>query len=311
MKRIIDRLIEQVRRSTDNQDYTETSGIQTDEILQYFNDGQDELQTIICSLFRDLFQVEKVYTVTPGQEAYSIPFDAFLNERVDVVEYSPSGNAKDYYHVKQGFIRERLNSERGDPVFYIRRSGEILLQPAPQSAGLLRVTYQKKASRLDIKRGVVSSVTLSGSSVTSLFLDPLEMIDDDALVGEGFISVVDYNGTQKMRNIPISAVNTTTGEVSIRSGFTFEDGETISVGDCVVAGYHSSTHSTLPDQCEKYLLEYVAMRLSMRDSSVDTAEIGALLQKVEATLTTAFAQPDGDVKLVPIINTQFLIGGDY
>jgi hypothetical protein len=74
----------------------------------------------------------------------------------------------------------------------------------------------------------------------------------------------------------------------------------------VVRGKYSSTHSQLPDICEKYLLEYCNMRIFVRDSSTDQAEVAILMQKIEATLKQAFAEPDSDPDRIPIIDSSFL-----
>lgn len=311
--RQIQYLIDHVRRVTENTTFSADTGISDEEVLQYFNDGQDEIQAVVFTLFPDIFQREKEINVTRDQEVYAIPDDAFLGNRVQLVEYSSDGQSRNYRPLFQGGKRERLSGVSSEPSFYIRRSGSILLQPAPDnSTGKIRLTYQRRVPRLDKRRATVSAAVLNSgnNTITSLTLDTSTAIDDTGLLEDNYITIIDKNGAINMKKIPISAINTTSGAVTVEAGFTYEDGESISANNYVLRGKESSTHSELPDICEKYLLEYVALRLSMRDSSTDAATISALLAKIEETIRRAFSEPDGDVSLVPILDAQYFYDGD-
>ena len=109
-----------------------------------------------------------------------------------------------------------------------------------------------------------------------------------------------------MREIPISAIDSSTGVVTVDAGFMYESGETIEVGDFAVRGKYSSTYSQLPDICEKYLLEYSNTRILMRDSSTDAEAIAQILAKVQTTLQTAYAEPDSDPDYVAVLDGQWL-----
>lgn len=309
--RRVDLLITQSRRATENQEFTATAGIQDEEFLQYLNDGQEEIHSILQQTFPSILTTYKEQTAVQGQEAYSVPRDLYLGTRIDQIEYSPSGVSTDYYLIKKGQLKERLNVQAGNPAFYIRRGDEILMQPKPQQAGKIRWSYQKAIPKLDVRRGTVLSVVLTGSAITSLFLDPSVVIDSDPILELGFLTVVDKNGVVKMRSIPVTAINTTTGEVTVEPGFTFESGETIAADDYVCAGEFSSTTSELPDVCEKYLLEYCNVRILMRDSSTDASSVGQILAKVQETLRLAYAEPDGDPDRVTLLDVQFLGVEDY
>jgi hypothetical protein len=203
-------------------------------------------------------------------------------------------------------VKERINGLAGNPAYYIRQGSSVIMQPPPQNGGFLRMTYQKTIPVLDKKRGTVASATLGVNTITSLVLDTTTELDATALEEQNFITIVDKNGLVKMRYIPIDGVDSSTGVVTVSSGFVFESGETIEAGDYAVRGKYASTHSQLPDICEKYLLEYCNMRIFVRDSSTDQAELAALMQKIEATLKQAFAEPDNDPDRIPIIDPSFL-----
>jgi len=308
--RRVDLLITASRRATENQEFTATAGIQDVEFLQYLNDGQEEIHSILQSTFPSILTAYKVQTAVQSQEAYSVPRDLYLGTRIDQIEYSCSGVDTDYYILKKGQIKERLNTQAGNPAFYIRRGSEILVQPRPQQAGLIRWSYQKAIPKFDVRRGTVLAVTLSGSSITALTIDTVPD-DADAIVEQGFMSVVDRNGAIQMRSIPVTAIDSVTGIVTVEPGFTFQAGETIALGNYACAGDFASTNSELPEVCEKYLLEYCNLRILMRDSQTDSAQISQILSKVQETLRLAFAEPDGDPDRIPLLDVQFLGVEDY
>jgi hypothetical protein len=311
--RNISLLITASRRATENEEFTDTAGIQDEEFLQYFNDGQEEIHAVLNSLFPHILMGEATVTVVQNQESYSIPDMAYMGTRIDMVEYSQTGQAKDYYPLKKGSLKERLNGQSSDPSFYIRNGSQILLQPPPQQGGTLRISFQKKIARLDKQRATVLSATLDGSTktVTALTLDPNQALDATALTEENYLTIVDKYGVVKMKAIPVDSIDTSTGVVTLSAGFVYETGESIAAGDFAVRGKYSSTYSELPEVCEKYLLEYANTRILMRDSSTDADAIAQILAKVQQTLQTAFAEPDSDPDYVPVLDGQYLGWDSY
>lgn len=302
-----DQLINVIRRATENTTFADDSGIQDDDILQALNDGQDRIYSLIQSKYPKVFLKEKVLNIVNGQQAYSIPSDCYMGTRIERVEYSNSGNDVNYYPLKQIELWERDQAETGLPYLYIRRSQEILIQPAPRSAGTLRVTYQRTVPKLDKRRAKVLSVATSGSSITSLFLDPALELDATSILDHAYICIVDKDGVIKMKDIPVDAVNVTSGEVTVSAGFAFESGETIPVGAWVVSGKNASTHSDLDPVCEKYMLTYAKWDILKRDSSTDAQERLQELQMIEQEITDGYAESDTDPDRIPLISSDFLI----
>jgi hypothetical protein len=308
--RRVDLLISQCRRATENVESSESTGIDDEEFIQYLNDAQDQLQSLIQVSFPNVFQNEEILSAAADQEEYDIPSDAFLGNRVDLIEYSPTSSSSDYYPLDLGYNRERLSGVSATPSYYIRRSKKFLLVPAPQQSGLIRVLYQKSLARIDKRRALVSAVTLTGSAITSLTVDTTEQIDDEELVQENYISVVDKYGNIKMRRIPVTLVDTASGAVTIDPGFTFAAGETIAVGNYLLRGYEATTHSQLPDICERYLVEYCNMRIAMRDSSTDANDTGQVVRAIAEDILASFRQPDGGVSGIAILDGQYLTPED-
>jgi len=304
--RTAEQLITVSRRATGNQDWTPTAGVQDEEFLQALNDAQEEIHSIINSLFPTILMTEKYQDVTIGNETYAIPSDCYMGTRIDNISYSPSGLDQDFYPIRKGSLKERIDGINGNPSFYLRQGSNLIIQPPPQQGGRLRIVYQKTIPYLDITRGTVDSVTLTTNTITSLVLSTSVSLDADALNEQPYITVCDKYGNIKMQNIKIDSVSGVTGVVTITPGFTFESGETIEVGDYVLRGKYSTILSQLPDICEKYLLEYCNMRIFVRDSSTDQQEVAALMSKIENTLRMAFSEPDNDPDRIPIIDPFYL-----
>jgi len=307
MSRIVDRLIDQVRRETENEDVSSTSGIQDIEFLQYLNDAQDRLQSLITATHPTVFVKEKIVDVIVDTEIYDIPEDAYKENAVTTVEYSPSSNIEDYYHIEQTTMKRRDTAVQGFPVTYIRRSGQVLLQPRPQQAGSLRLNYIKRIDRLDKRRGVVAVALLDDSTrtITTLEFDPSSSnpaLDANTLLEDNYLTICDRDGKPTMRNIPIDAIDAGTGVVTVSAGFTYEEGESISVGAYPVSGKDARTHSELPRMCERYLIAYASWKILKRDSSVDFAEQQSELLQMENDIVNSFADIDDDVHFVPTLN---------
>jgi hypothetical protein len=250
---------------------------------------------------------QKVIQTVQSQEGYTIPDDVYLGTRIDFLEYSPTGNTREYYPLKKGNLKERLNGSQSNPSFYIRNGSQLLLQPSPQSSSAtIRITYQSTIPRLDIQRATVKTYVAGiNNTITTLELDDTLPMDIAALLEEGYISVTDKDGVTQMKAIPITTISPS-GVVTVDPSFTFQDGETIAVGNPVFRGKYSSYISKLPDVCEKYLLEYSNTRILVRDSSTDADAVAQVLAKVQETLKAAFSEPDNDPDYVPVLDGQYL-----
>lgn len=302
-----DQLITRIRKMTQNVTFSDDAGIQDDEILQALNDAQDRIYSLILKKNPGVFLKEYEVDSVANQANYAVPSDTFMGTRVERVEYTNSGSPQNYYPLRQVELWERDQFETGLPYLYVRRANEILVQPTPRGAGKLRITYQRTIPRLDKRRAKVASVTLAGNTISSLVLDTTVEIDATSLVDEGWLTIIDRDGAVKMKAIPVDAVNTSSGVVTIPAGFSFETGESITVGDWVTTGKLSSTNSLLDDVCEKYLLCYAKWEVNKIDSSSDSQERQAELLAIETEIEDAYALADNDIDRIPLISSDFLI----
>lgn len=304
----IDLLIDECRIQTSNTDFSDTSGISDEQIISYINRAQERLQSVIFAVNPEMFLTEATISVTANTNSYSIPSLTYIQGRVQMVEYSPTGTSTGYYQLDQAQLTEKREWLTGEPTYYIRRGTNLLIYPIPQtSSGVLKITYQKTLPKLDIRRGVVGAVTLNSSNntITALTMDTSQNLDTTIPVNNGFITIVDKYGTIKMRGIPISAINETSGVVTLDT-FTYQSGESISVGDYMVTGNYHTTHSELADICERYLVEYACWKIYKQDSNIDSGESSQELLAIEKDIVDTYSKTDNDIDYVPVLSQDYL-----
>jgi hypothetical protein len=311
--RRFDLLITDARGETDNAQFTDETGIQDSEFIRWGNSAQTRILSLIQQAHPDLFQRQTVIAAVAQQEEYNLPSRTFLGTRVQMIEYSKTGQTRDYYPLKKGNLKERVNGPSGDPSFYIRFSTKFLVQPAPQGAGSFRVITQLALPRLDIRRAVVSTVSLDtvNKTITSLVFDNTLNIDAVEMQNESYICIVDKDGNILMKGIPVDSVDSATGVVTVHSGFTYQTAETIAVGAFAVLGAYSSTHSQLPEVAERYLTDFMIWKLEKRDANQSSSEISQEIRDQEMEIVDSFALPDDDVSYVTILDPQYLDHSDY
>lgn len=302
-------LIKVVRRQSENVQIDTDDGIGDDEILQFLNDGQERLESAIIRTHEKAFAEDSFIDLVNGTEIYTLPFGTYINHNIITVEYSFTGREVDFVPLRRGKLIERT-SFRGFPSIYIPRKREIIVNPISDrtiTSGL-RITVNPKHPRMDKRRGIVTDVTLASNAVTNLVVDATSgSVPYDPSDFEEFdrISVVDEDGVQQMKNIPLQAADSN-GTLTVRSSFTYQTGESIAIGDYVTLGENSTTHLQMPQICEKYLIEYASWKMFMRDSSSDSQEQGGVVSALEADIVDAFAEISGDVDRVPVINADNL-----
>lgn len=304
-------LINQARRATENVEFSDTEGLQNSEFIQYANDAQDEVEAQASIVNADAFMTSGTIQCVAGQEDYSIPSDALLGTKISQVLWAPNGSASSYLRLQQGRMSEITATYPGTPSYFVRIGRTLKLVPAPQSSSsVIKVFYQQSLPQLELQSGKVGTVSLTSNGITSLVLDDTFANDVSALTEEGYITIVDSDGVIKMKDIPVSAIDENTLIVTVAPGFTFDAGETITVGDFVLRGPRSTTHSQLPDNCERFLLSYMQWRILKRDSSNDATEQEGEMKMHLQSIIDLLSEADTSVDGIPIINTEYLDLGD-
>lgn len=303
-------LILQARRMAENTDTPDgedvTVGITDEEILQFLNDAQDRLQTLISGANSTAkpFVVEKILATVTDQEEYDLEDRLFYNKEIELVEYSSTGAITDY--VPLDFLSQFNRSNASStPYGYYKRSGKLYLIPPPDtSVGTLRVLYERQLDDLDIRRGKISTVTgLTSTTFTSITLD--SSADESStpnLATIDYICVCDADGVVQARNIPVLSYSTSTNILTPAATHVFSSGETIATDNYVTFHKWTTTHSGLPDECERYLVQYAWEQLALRDSADDLSKIKAMREDMESDIMRQFASQTGEIQFTPMLD---------
>jgi hypothetical protein len=148
----------------------------------------------------------------------------------------------------------------------------------------------------------ISAVTVGASALTALTLTGYTAADYDL---SDHLTLVDFNGTVKMRGIPYTAVNGGTGVVTIQgSSYTFPTGSAAAIGDYVVLGKNASTHPLIDSNAEDFLITYASRRILMRDSSDDAAALNEEEMRMISGIVDTYAYSP-DVELVPVVDSGY------
>ncbi len=312
--RYISDLITQIRRHTNNQDVSLTTGIPDELFLQYLNDAQDRLQSLISNLKppAKIFTREVEIPIVANQSEYSIPDRVFYNKQVDGIEYSSSGLVKDYFPLRKITFGERSTDTTTWPVAYYRRFGKFYPSPIPSTGtGKFRVIFERSLDDLDKRRGKVSSISgLSSTTFTSLVVDSsADETSTPNLSTADYICICDKDGNVTAYNIPVSNYDTGTNTLTPVGSFTFQAGETIAVNSYITIGKYTTTHSALPDECERYLFHYCAESIFHKDSSTDIVAEGSLLDRMEKDIIKMIGSQTSEVQDIPRVreNEDFFI----
>lgn len=311
MKRI-DQLIATIRRRTDNEDYSDTEGLAQNEIVEFVDEAQSDLQATILSELPNcpLFDTSVTVDLVAAQRAYdlaSTTLRPFGGSMVRMVEYSTTGSVNDYYQLQQATLHELAVTSSNYPSAYDLRNGTLILSPTPSSAvGTLRITFPKELNRLDIRRGQVASVTTASSEYTTITLESAPVPDDILEDEDYYICVVDAHGGVNYYNVPVVSYDSSTRILTLDDDVVTSAGS-ITAGDWITFDKFSTTHSQLPDNCERYLIAYGIWKVLKRDSSVDASEQQQELVAIKQSIVEALKTTYRDVPYIPILNSFYEI----
>jgi len=309
--RRLELIIKQIRRQTENEEFDSFVGISDEEFVQYINDAQNNIQAKIIQQHPRVFIKEKVLTAVSGKEKYDLPIDCFLNNKVHNVEYSPTGDEDDYYVLEEDTIKYRNPGVTGNPVKYIRLSGQVLLTPQPQGSGTIRLNYAKRLRSLDKRRAQIGEtspglgyVTLNtgGTDQTLNLVASSISVDRDSIGENDYVCIVDSKGKQLATALEVVSCNNDTLVVKSTTD-TVSLSSQIPKGSYVVLGPDASTHSELDETVERYLISYCSWKILKRDSSVDSQEAMMELTEMLREIVASYAMISDDVQFIPQLNT--------
>lgn len=285
--RRIEHLILEVRSATSNKS---VSKISQQDMVNYFNRAQDSIQTIAMSVdsgARILSGLHKTNLVQ-NQESYSLPSNIYSPNSISSVRISQGND--------QFFPLERITEkERQRGYGYAIVADKLYISPVPRwnATNELEITYQRKMNRLGIRSGTVQAYN-PGTGVITLAAG----YSSDIGTYDDYFCVVDSNGLIVNENLPI--VNFSSGSLTTTAGLT------ITNGNYVVCGKYATTHSELPEFCEKFMLIYVERKIQSVESSSDLSAVNMFTVEEAQAIRDIFSLSSKDAMYPPITNTDYL-----
>lgn len=300
-----DILIRQARARSGNQEFGDGQGVPQRNFCGFLNDAQDRLFNLIMMTRPSLFCKEGFLSTTSGVASYALPTDVYLKHRLITAEYTPNGNAQLYFPLDQRTPRAQA-SIPGLPDSYFLRDGRIILSPTPMTGytNALRLNYQYLIPRLDIRRALVQSVGVGTVTLTdnSLFLQ--ESKDDLSDGWVDYISFVTADGVAVTSDLLFVSYNSSTRTI------TFTGSSTGLTGKYLVFGKNTSTHSSLPDICARYIVEYTTLRGQISDTSSEAQATNSVLKALEEEILHSIAMLEEDIFAIPLLDYSMLSYSD-
>lgn len=330
--RRLELLIDQARRGADIQ-LDDTGGASDEIMVEDFNEGQYFLLCEIIQKNPDILLADTFIDLVANQESYELTSDLHLGTSIKHVYFKHGSGTADYTTVPMRGTGQRNTAITGSvPQYYFRENNKIFLYPTPDTAltSGLRVTYQKKLRRLDIRRGEISSITKTGDKLDTIVIDGTPTLPKDAgtvaaakniLNDADKICVVKKDGTAVLNDIPIDSYDESTNTITIGKNDDGTDFETTKTGpdftgNYIVTGSFSTTHCDLPDDMvERYLITYAKLELLRRHG--DAEEYNGQLRKLQAiqqNIIDSYELPDQDIRhLSPDVawDNLYGYGGNY
>ncbi len=289
--RRLERLLSEARISSNTQD----QDVITDSLLVlYANRVQSMIEdrVFMSNSANNIFMGQKDITVVDNTSDYALPFDMYAKnaiKSVNVVRESTYGFLND----KIPFISE---SESGNKYGYSLKESNIVLNLQRNVTDPVRVNYVRKIPTVGKRFGAAISVAAAGSITVGATTDDILDIDD-------FFSTVDINGVVKTRNNRILTYTKATGVLTFTVGTSVPDTSSNipALTQYVIPGKYSTSHSQLPDECEKIFLDVLERRVAQRQSQADVMSVITPLTEQEIALVDAIFAKGSDDNLVPPI----------
>ena len=82
MSKYINALLDEVRESTENEEFDATIGLSDEELIKFVNQAQNRLHSKIVGLHKASFHEEKEVNAVSNQESYNLFYNSYLKQYV-------------------------------------------------------------------------------------------------------------------------------------------------------------------------------------------------------------------------------------
>lgn len=293
--RRVDFLISKIRFKTNNSDVNRFSD---KNILELMNECQAHLQDVIFPFNADcdIFNKDFLIDVVTDTESYDLPSDIYAGNSINSVNiaYNSSQVSNSAYTP----LRHLTSKERASGLGYtlIENKLHLTLKPKVTLASGIRLNYAYTLPTLAVRSGEISSVD-SGLGTIVLAVGA----EEDLTNYDDFFSIVDSNGLILHNELSLDSYDNGTRTITTSSDLT---GVT---SGYIVLGKNATTHSKLPNHCERVLCKMTERAIQVVDSSGDFNVSNLLTQEEIDTIITVYKDNKGDVSYPPITNTTYLL----
>lgn len=301
---LVDSMISQVRDQTDE---SNTDDVTDAQITKSLNRAQRHATNILARRFEEMMWDSTTVTTSGGVREYDIPVAA-LSGRVEMVEVETSTNVR--YKLQRISNHKSTNfvtsGQTSIPTHYTLKRNKFAVYPTPNGGLTLYVHYNKRAEDLVIQLGRINSIDTDNNYVIVDAIIPasssptVKGLTTTATNSDSgaYINIIDYNTGNVKRSLQVSALDTTTEQITFKSagltratvlGHTISTtiGSEVAVDDyvCLVTG------SCVPEVDEAYT-DYViqhAVVATKRRLGEPSSEDFAELKELEEELLKAWA----------------------
>jgi hypothetical protein len=298
-------IISEAREFTNNTSYSATSGISQSLCLKFLNEAQEQLQAAIVNQYPQEFTKEVIISLVGGQEAYSIPSDAFGGNRIISVFYSQTGQERDYFRLPPRTLVERDQRTATNPSFYIRANGVVYLNPIPltTSATIKIVYYYTLDSLTEV------SFNVDISSVANVGLPEITCTTTPAVPsGVYYCNIADRFGRLIFRNCEIAVPPVTSSKINLVAPLNSYRDNLVPSADfdnglsVITFGSNSTQVPQLPKACERYISTYLQKRMLTKDVANSMISEDVELKEMLSLILSGYAQPTEDVYGIPVLD---------
>lgn len=292
--RRLERLISEARLSTNTVDINSISPALCQQYMNRIHSYLEDLLFLVNDE-NDLFLKDFEFSLIRGQDEYPLPIDIYAKSSIDTVAVSfLNGLSQTFLPLKKV-----SRKQRGFTFGYFIQNTQCVFTPKPQSPLRIKMTYQQKVPNVSNRIGKIQSFTPTGIVLTEYVAD-ISSCDDFICivdsVGNILNKAIDINGNTQF--VPISLTSDTAGTLVV-------SGTTGAVnGAYVVSGRYASSHSQLPDECEKYLITALERMIQYRQSSSDINTSSVFSTEELVTIKEVFADNSYDDAKPPVTEWQ-------
>lgn len=313
----LDVLIRDVRDQTGNQQYSATQGIRQREFVRHANDAQMRIYNLLLQEHSSLYMKESFISSVAGTQVYTLPTDIFLKHNVLKVDYSYNGDARGYNPLEMRTPREQVSAP-GYPDSYFLRQGTMVVSPIPTNSttNAFRLNYQYTIPTLDIRRALISQYNFVSADSTYATYDLVLSGATDETISDltnGWVNEFSVEYRDLIAASPSTSLTAGTGLLMISftpATLTLRVRQPLSADDSnstyLLFGTNAVTQSQLPDVAERYLREYMATRIQMRDSNSEANDTSQVLVALEQEILASIADLEEDISAIPIIDNSML-----